>query len=193
MARKKEFDETEVLDRALDLFWEKGYNATSIQDLVDTMKINRASIYDTWGDKHNLYLAALKRYRQKSSSWFLTQLRTEQSALDIIRNFIYATIKASVHDEHRKGCFMVNASTELCNQDTDVQKIILENRTTMEKVLSELITEGQQSGEITIKHSSDSLARFLFNTISGLRVLSTGSITEKELNEVVEVTLSALD
>ena len=72
MARKKEFDEVEVLDKALDVFWKKGYSATSIQDLVDSMGINRASIYDTWGDKHNLYVESLKRYRQKSSSWFFS-------------------------------------------------------------------------------------------------------------------------
>ena len=73
MARKKNFDEVEVLDKAVNLFWEKGYNATSIQDLVEGLGINRASIYDTWGDKHQLYLSALKRYRQNSSSWLLNE------------------------------------------------------------------------------------------------------------------------
>lgn len=193
MARKKEFDETEVLDKALDLFWKKGYSATSIQDLVDTMGINRASIYDTWGDKHNLYVESLKRYRQKSSSWFLNQIRNEQSALQIIRNFIFATIKQGINDTDKKGCFLVNSSTELCNIDTTVSDIVTENRKTMESVLNELIKEGQQNGEIAMKHSSESLSRFLFNTISGLRVLAKGNISEKELNEIVDVTLSALD
>lgn len=193
MARKKSFDEVEVLDKALGLFWEKGYNATSIQDLVDVMGINRASIYDTWGDKHQLYLAALKRYRQKSSFWFLDIIRSEKSAIDIIRQFLVVAIQQAIDDNKKRGCFIVNASTELCNHDHQVGSIVVENQKTMEGVLNELIKEGQEKGQIAKKHSSEALARYLFNTLSGLRVLSKGTISEKELNEVVEVTLSALD
>jgi TetR/AcrR family transcriptional repressor of nem operon len=193
MARTKNFDELESLEKALNLFWRKGYNATSIHDLVETMGINRASIYATWGDKHSLYIEALKRYRQKSSSWLLNEIRTEQSALAIIRNFVYHTIETNSNDRERKGCFMVNASTELSNQDADVREIILDDRNTMEKVLSQLITEAQQSGEITSSHASQSLARFIFNSVSGLRVLSKGTISKNELTETVDVILSALD
>ncbi|MGW8121432.1 hypothetical protein ACV07N_02135 [Roseivirga echinicomitans] len=81
----------------------------------------------------------------------------------------------------------------MCNSDNTVSDIVTENRKTMESVLNELIKEGLQNGEIKMKHSSESLVRFLFNTISGLRVLAKGNISEKELNEIVDVTLSALD
>jgi len=88
MGRTKNFDESRVLDKALEVFWKKGFNATSIQDLVDHLGINRASIYDTYGDKHQLYLASLKRYRQQTSSWLLQQIRSEKSALAIIKDFL---------------------------------------------------------------------------------------------------------
>jgi TetR/AcrR family transcriptional regulator, transcriptional repressor for nem operon len=193
MGRTKNFDESQVLDKALEVFWKKGFNATSIQDLVDHLGINRASIYDTYGDKHKLYLASLKRYRQQTSSWLLQQIRSEKSALGIIKDFLIGTVQQGLHDPERLGCFLVNAATELANSDDAIQLMFEENKNTVEKVLNELIIEGQESGEIATKHSSEALARFLFNTLSGLRVLAKGNMTEKELNEIVEVTLSALD
>jgi len=193
MARKKNFDETEVLDKAVDLFWEKGYHATSIQDLVDGLGINRASIYDTWGDKHQLYLSALKRYRQNASSWLLNEIRTEQSALLIIRKFLNLTLQSAIHEQDNRGCFMVNSCTELANCDKEVENIILENRKTMEQVLAELIKEGQQDGEISKRHSSTALARYIFTIIGGMKVLGMSQISEHELKDVVDVTLSALN
>jgi TetR/AcrR family transcriptional repressor of nem operon len=193
MARKKNFDEVEVLDKAVNLFWEKGYNATSIQDLVDGLGINRASIYDTWGDKHQLYLSALKRYRQNSSSWLLNEIRTEQSALIIIKKFLNLTIQSVINDQDKRGCFIINSSTELSNCDQEVDDLVHENRRTMEKVLTQLIKEGQEDGEITKRHSSEALARYIFSTIGGLKVLGMGQITANELKEVIDVTLSALN
>jgi len=193
MGRNKNFDNNEVLNRALEIFWKKGFNATSIQDLVDHLGINRASIYDTFGNKHSLYLASLKKYRQQTSSQLLQQIRSNNSALGILKDFLISTIAQAINDPHQLGCFLVNAATELANNDESVQNIFNENKKTVEKVLNELIIEGQESGEISLKHSSQALACFLFNTISGLRVLAKGEMSEKELNEIVEVTLSALD
>lgn len=193
MARKKGFDEVEVLDKAMHLFWKKGYNATSIQDLVDALGINRASIYDTWGDKHQLYVSALKRYRQNASSWLLNEIRSEQSALIIIEKFLHFTVESVVNDNDKRGCFIVNSSTELSNCDPMVDDIVLENRKTMEKVLTELIKEGQADGAINTRHSAEALARYIFSAVSGLRVMGMGQITEPELKEVVKVTLSALN
>ncbi len=193
MARTKNFDVDEVLNKALDLFWTKGYHATSIQDLVGHLGINRASIYDTWGDKHNLYLESLKRYRQQSSSWLLQLIRSEKSAKEIIKDFLLGTVDQSINDGEQRGCFIVNATTELANQDPTIQTFYIENKKTLEKVLIELISEGQSSGEITSKHSSEALARFVFNNITGLRVMAKGTLAEKEFNEIVDVTLSALD
>ena len=193
MARTKNFDESEVLNSALALFWKKGYNATSIQDLVDTLGINRASIYGTWGDKHNLYLEALKRYRQQTSSWLLQQIRSEQSALGIIRDFMMSMVEQSLQDTEQKGCFIVNSTTELANRDVQVRNLCNEHRRTVEKVLNELIKEGQESHEITTAHSSEALSKFVFNSISGLRVIAKGGYNENDLKVVVDVTLSALN
>ncbi len=193
MARKKNFDESEVLDKALKIFWTKGFNATSIQDLVDGLGINRASMYDTWGDKHNLYMKSLERYRQNASSQLLNEIRSNKSALDILKGFLKSNARESALDPEKKGCFMINSISELANSDDSVNELTSKHRKTFEGVLAEIIREGQESGEIQRKFDSEVLARFLYSTVSGIRVIGKGTISEKELAEVVEVALSALD
>ena len=192
MGRKKNFDEAEALEEALDLFWEKGYQGTSVQDLVDRLGVNRASIYDTWGDKHSLYLKTLEKYRQSTSSWLLEQIRSDQLPFNIIKALLRNAIEQSQSDEHKKGCFLVNAATELSNCDRKVQDITVNNQKTIESVLNELIKEGQENGEITTKHSSQSLAGFIYNTIVGLQVLGKNNTPPKQMEEIVEITLSVL-
>lgn len=192
MARTKAFDEQQVLDKALNLFWEKGYNGTSIQDLVDRLGINRASIYDTWGNKHQLYLASLTRYRQHASHWLLAQIRSDKPAREIIQSFLYNTIEQGVNDEKRKGCFVVNSCTELANQDIDVRGMVKENRETMEKVFSAIIQEGQETGEFNTAADSLTLSKYLYNTVTGLRVSMQGDSTIEELKAVADISLSTL-
>lgn len=192
MARKKNFIESDILEKALGLFWERGYNATSVQDLVDHLGINRASIYDTWGDKHGLYLETLKHYRQQTSSYLLEKLRSERSAKEIVKDFLHDVVNDSVTDDKRKGCFMANSASEMANSDVIVYQMFTDNRVKIEGVLNELIKEGQESGEFATRFDSQAYARFIFNTATGLRTLAKGTIAEKELNEVVDVALSAL-
>lgn len=193
MARTKSFVESEVLDKALNLFWTQGYNATSIQDLVDHLGINRASIYDTWGDKHGLYLETLKQYRRHSSNRLLEKLRSDKSASDIIKDFLADIVADATTDHMKKGCYLSNSATELSNCDQSVNLMFTDNRLKMEGVLNELIKEGQEAGEFSTKHSSEAYARFIFNTAGGMRVLAKGDITETELADVVNVALSALN
>lgn len=192
MARTKSFVESEVLDKALNLFWTQGYNATSIQDLVDHLGINRASIYDTWGDKHGLYLETLKQYRRDNSNKLLEKLRSEKSAREIVRDFLEDTVSGSSSEDMKKGCYLSNSATELASCNQTINAMFTDNRLKMEAVLNELIKEGQEAGEFSTKHSSEAFARFVFNTAGGMRILAKGDISKAELAEVVDVTLSAL-
>ena len=193
MARPKSFDQQEVLDKALNLFWEKGYNATSIQDLVDHLGINRASIYDTYGDKRGLYLEALKTYRKKGAASFLERLRSNQTSREIIKGFLEDVIKEAIEDTCNKGCFLSNSASEMANSDEVVFNLFSDNNANMEAVLAELIRDGQHAGTISASHSAESMARFTFNTAIGLRLMAKGRKSEKRLKEVVKVALSVLD
>lgn len=192
MARTKSFNETEVLEKALQLFWSRGYSATSIQNLVDHLGINRASIYDTWGDKHNLYLESLKLYRKQNSGTFLELVRSDKPARQLIADFLSLAIK----DEgasHQNGCFLLNSTTEMANLDQAIGQLTFDNRDTVTKVLTAIIDEGKAEGNIQSLQDSQDLANYFFGIVSGIQILRQTQASKKMLKSTIEIALSALD
>src|ERR1051326_3516607 len=112
MARHKEFDREEALQKAMEVFWERGYEATSIQDLVEQMGINRQSLYDTFGDKHALYLAALDHYREVEGGKMFKLLERQGSVKKTLRKLFGGVVECSVGGGHRRGWFLGNAMSE---------------------------------------------------------------------------------
>ena len=105
MARHKEFDQDIALDKAMTLFWQKGYEATSIQDLVDHMGIGRRSLYDTFNSKHDLFIAALDRYRDIAKESILTPGEPLISPKAVIQEIFEGIVSEALVDRNRKGCF----------------------------------------------------------------------------------------
>src|SRR5713226_921489 len=116
MARHKEFDRDEALHKAMEVFWSRGYGAASIQDLVKRMGINRQSLYDTFGDKHALYLQALDRYRDVEGGKMIELLRRPGSAKKALRQLFERVVEESLCGRERRGCFMGNAMSELAGR-----------------------------------------------------------------------------
>ncbi|WP_316739013.1 TetR/AcrR family transcriptional regulator [Pedobacter aquatilis] len=192
MARTKVFNETEVLDKAMNLFWEKGYNATSAQDLVDTLGISRSSLYDTYGDKHTLFVLALKQYRKERIDPVIEGVETAVDIEAYIR-FVFEAVKVDALDENRsKGCFMVNSAVELGSVDSDVALIANEIMKDTESMITKAIEKGQQQGVFTKTHSARSLSRFIFNSLNGLRVTMKFDASKKMFDEIVNVCLASL-
>ncbi len=117
MARPREFDVADALQDALEVFWRKGYEATSMQDLVAAMGIQKASLYAAFGDKHALYRAALRRYQQATLDELATHLAKAASPLAAIRGFVDEVATHAAGKDGRRGCFCVNASSELAPSD----------------------------------------------------------------------------
>src|SRR5579864_8708626 len=109
MARTKDFNETEVLAKAIKLFWQKGYNGTSMQDLVDGLGISRSSMYDTFGDKHTLFIRSLENYRKMATNEMKGIVDSAPTAKEAIRRMFEYTIAELLSDKQHKGCFLVNA------------------------------------------------------------------------------------
>src|SRR3989454_1175824 len=116
MARQKEFDHDEVLHRAMEVFWTRGYEGASIQDLVKHMGINRQSIYDTFGDKHSLFLEALDRYREIQSRKVFEVLERPGSMKRNLRQLFEEAVARSLSAEGRRGCFVGNSMSELAGR-----------------------------------------------------------------------------
>jgi len=192
MARPRNFDENEVLDRALEVFWEQGYHATSYQDLVERMGINRASMYNTFGDKHQLFTRSLQRYRERSREQFAHWKGDNRSIQQTIRMILEEAVEESMSDPQRKGCMVVNTTTELGNCDQKLAAIIQENQKQVESILTELFEESKRKGEIRGDLDPQALARFYFNTFSGLRVMARANPDAETYRDVVDVALQVI-
>ena len=193
MARTKDFDETEVLDKAICLFWHKGYNGTSMQDLVDGLGISRSSLYDTYGDKHSLFVKALERYQEAGAKRMYEVVNKAASAREAISQLLELITADLVNDKQHKGCFVVNAEVEVAPHDVDVSNIICKNEQMIESLFVQAIQRGQQTGEIDSKKDVMALARFIVNTVKGMRV-SAKTITDRSFfDDIISTTVSVLD
>ena len=192
MPRQKDFDETVVLDLAVQLFWTKGYNGTSMQDIVDHLGISRSSLYDTFGDKRQLFLKALHRYQQQQGGFWMTKAEKSATTLPFLRAMFENAILEISEDPLSKGCFMVNAAVELAPHDPEVSQIVNKNRCQMENAFAALILKGQLTGEISTKKDALSFARFLFHVFSSIRLAAKSAIEPDELEDIMEVAFSVL-
>ncbi|WP_026993725.1 TetR/AcrR family transcriptional regulator [Flectobacillus major] len=192
MARTKEFNEMEVLDKAIDLFWFKGYNGASMQDVVDSLGLSRSSIYDTFGDKYQLYIASLEQYRKQAAGGLINMVTQSTNPLQTIQQLFEMLSNDSVNAVCNKGCFMTNSTIELAPHDPQIHKIVKDNMQDIEEAFYNLVKKGQDLREITNKQDARALARFLFNTISGIRVAAKSGAGKAVYQDIIEVTLSVL-
>lgn len=193
MARTKDFDEAEVLKKAVDLFWLKGYNATSMQDLVDGLGISRSSLYDTYGDKHTLFIKALESYKGASSGQMCSIINSDKPAKETIRQLLEMVTGELTRDQNHKGCFMVNAEVEVAPHDEEVSKLICANDQQVEDAFYIVIKKGQESGEIKNTEDARALARFTFNTVKGIRVTAKTTNDAGVFEDIINMTLSVLN
>jgi TetR/AcrR family transcriptional repressor of nem operon len=193
MGRNKDFDESEVLAKAIKLFWQKGYNGTSMQDLVDGLGISRSSLYDTFGDKHQLYLKALERYKETETAKRCRLLDGSLPAKVAIRELMDHSILEMLRDKQHKGCFLINSAVEAAPGDKDLNAILCSNERQLEADFYKVIERGQAKGEITSKQDPIALTRFILNNIVGMRVTGK-SITDKAVFEdIIRLTMAILD
>ena len=190
MPRTKEFGTEEALDAAVQLFWRKGYAATSLRDLLDGMGIGRGSFYDTFGDKHALFLASLDRFRELRTSWIDEVL--ENSGLGGIEEVFRRTVDGLVGFEPRRGCLLANTAVELGPHDAQVAEKVSDYVRHTEAVFERALIRAQEAGEIPADRDPRAIACFLVNTLHGLRVLARAGTDRAVLEDAVRVALDGL-
>ena len=193
MARSKDFDENDVLAKAVSLFWLKGYNGTSMQDLVDTLGISRSSLYDTYGDKHTLYLKALEFYQHALGNQLDDIVAQTSSAKEAIEQLLHLIANSLLNDQQHRGCFMVNAEVEVASNDPEVKDIVCKNDKQVEEAFYRAIKKGQESGEIPGRQDARALTRFFLNAIKGIRVSAKSTADKAFFNDIIKTSLSVLD
>jgi TetR/AcrR family transcriptional regulator, transcriptional repressor for nem operon len=193
MPRNKAFEEKETLEKAMQVFWKKGYNATSMEDLVTGMGINRASLYGTFGDKKQLYMAALRHFQVQSQSQnneIVAKNPTSPKAqLTAILEF---QLEESLHDADHKGCMIANATAEMALLDDEVCNFVTNNKCVVEDFFEKLIREGQTQGEIRQDLPPQYAASFLINFLNGMRVVSKTKPDAQKMRKSLALALSVL-
>ncbi|MCP4440141.1 MAG: TetR/AcrR family transcriptional regulator [Aureispira sp.] len=193
MPRPKSFDEGVVLQKAVELFWKQGYNTTSMQNLVDHLGINRASIYDTYGGKEELFHKAFEHYRQENQQKLRAFLDSQSSVRKGLEKLFMMSINTCVADKDRKGCFVVNCATESLPNNAKMVKILSSNQESMEQFFMDYVNRGKKQGEITENKDAKAIAAFLFTLYSGLNVIAKVNPTTEHLQQVVQTGLAVLD
>jgi TetR/AcrR family transcriptional repressor of nem operon len=192
--RPKEFEHDEIVEAAMQVFWQLGYCATSIQHLVDGTKLSRSSLYNAFESKHGLYEHALRRYHDLTAA-NIVLLQEPGSVKGLIQQLLMRIVNDELGDAGQRGCLVANASLELAGQDEVIAELVSGNFLRLEKALERALIRGQAEGEIALHKNPRALARFIVNTIQGLRVLSKGSASQnrrQRLLDVVDVAMDAL-
>ena len=192
MGRVKEFNEIEALDKATELFWTKGYNATSANDLVQFLGLSRSSLYATFGDKRRLFVRAIDHYRARNVKAVVKMIETSDDLLETIREIFVRSVSQDFLRKTPKGCLMGNTAIELVPHDEEIAQMVQANEQDLLHAFEAAIRKGQELDQLTNRHTASALANFLYNNLTGLRVSSRARMEKQALKDVVELCLSAL-
>ncbi|TYB59204.1 helix-turn-helix transcriptional regulator [Nonomuraea sp. PA05] len=190
MARSKEFDPEVALQQALELFWERGYEATSMADLVERLGLARASIYATFGGKRELYLKALERYLEQGD--VIERLSQPGPALPAVQAFLDSYVAEILADDLRRGCMVVNTAVEFASRDAIVLAKVVTSWAELETALAGTLIRARAQGEIPASKDPQALARFLLVLLQGLRVLGRADPDPRRLRDAVEQAMTTV-
>lgn len=186
MPRIEEFDRDHVLLKAMHVFWEKGYNGTSIQDLVAVTGLNRSSIYNSFGSKLALYQETLKRYHKSGNAQFQKALMKARNPLEAIRLIFEGFLPEIMNDNEGKGCFAMNCKAEMGNQDQDIRKWLLDQQENTLAIFQQLVADGQEQGTINKEQDSKTYAYHIFNAFQGFRMTGILVKDRKVLQPIID-------
>lgn len=176
----------------MDLFWEKGYEATTTQDLCERTGLGRGSLYNAFGSKHRLYEESVRRYAETWAVAQLAELSKPGPARERLRRMMVGVIDADLADPRRRGCLALNAAIEVSGRDGEVPNLVRRQFLDLEQALCDVISVGQRSGELQTHRPPLQVARMFQSTYYGLRSLAKVTDDRKALLDVVEGALAAL-
>ena len=188
--RPRAFDRDAALDRAMRLFWNRGYEATSVSDLTEAMGITPPSLYAAFGDKKHLFLETVDRYQSGPGS-FAQQALEEPTAERAMRRLLMDTIESFCDPAHPKGCMVVLAATNCTVESSDVLAALAERRRAAERIIRDRIAAGLAAGELVAGTDADTLAGMIVTTLYGLSIKARDGASRASLRKVVEQTMLA--
>jgi TetR/AcrR family transcriptional repressor of nem operon len=193
MPRPKEFIPDEAVEKAMQVFWHKGYEATSMEDLLSAMNLNRGSLYDTFGDKRQLFLKVIDRYCHGFVGEKFSMLDQPGPALPTLRRFIHGMIEGGLADPQRRGCLIANTIMELSPHEKEIAGTLRQILTMAEDAFFRVLARAKQQGELNGDKDPRTLARFLTTMMQGTIVMIKAGESAEAVNQTVETAFSVLD
>jgi len=184
MARAKEFDREVVLERAMEFFWEQGYEAASMRDLLDAMEIGRQSLYDTFGDKHSLFLASLAHYYKMGVGAVVAQLTAPDGGLTAIEGY-FENLARHMTTKPNRSCLLINSAVELAPHDPEVAAVVNRFVKDLRKAFAKALEIAVADGEAQVD-DIDATAWELTNSAMGFGPMSKARVPYKDLKLVSE-------
>ncbi|MCP3777275.1 TetR/AcrR family transcriptional regulator [Paenibacillus sp. MZ03-122A] len=193
MVRPREFDEDQALDAAMRIFWEKGFEATSLSDLTSKMGIQRPSIYAAFGDKKQLFEAALRKYTQSHAAYVRSRLQSNSSVKEAFYNFFGGVVAEEYEDGPNRGCFCINTMVELAPHDEKFEILTREHQMYLSAVFQETLERGIRSGELEASMDARALAHTMVSLLIGITVMMKSRPARSFVDQSVTTLLILLD
>lgn len=192
MARQTEFDRDALLRQAMHIFWQKGYNTTSIKDIIEATKVQPGSLYWAFGNKEQLFLAALEQYSQDMQAIISRTLKADLPPLLRIRQFFAEMVAHTPQNDCHQGCLLINTLLETRDNDVAIKQAIKETFNTLEQTLEQVLKLAQEQREISAEKNLQDLAKLLVVGLYGLRVYQKYASRQNAVNAVIDNLLQAI-
>jgi TetR/AcrR family transcriptional repressor of nem operon len=193
MARLKAFDEQRAIDAAVDCFWARGYEATSVRDLADSMGIGGASLYNAYGDKRALFTRSLERYASRSMRERIARLEARHRPKEAIRAFLAEIIDRSLKDPDRRGCLLVNSALDVAPHDARTGRVVAGYLDEIRAFFRRNLDAAHKAGQVPRRLDPEEVSGHLLGVVLGIRVLARTGAKRKALEAVARPALDLLD
>ncbi len=193
LGRPLEYDPEEAVEIATSLFWSQGYEATTLNDLLNATKISKSSFYYAFGSKYELFQHCQERFCHRQMSHMLAKLEQASTGRVFIESFLNDMVKTAHLTEERNGSCSMNVTNEFADQNVEMSRVSLTATMHMVKVLQNAIERGQEEGVIPVHKDSDTLALFLMSNVTGISILVQAKANPVKIEEAIAVSLASLD
>ena len=191
--RPREFDVDQAIDKAIGVFSERGYHATSVGDLTQAMELTQGSLYKAFKDKKDIYIAAVERYKMVQTQRFEAAVRPGKTGHERLLAAMNFYADASAGQSGGRGCLVVGATADLASLDEDMARVVRGAIEAREKILIRLVREGQADGSVTSAKDAGALAKTALCILYGIRVVGKTAPTREELSAVVDIAMKVFD
>ncbi len=192
MSRPREFDADAALRQCMDVFWAKGFHATSYEDLTRTTQVKKQSLYGVFKNKRELFLKSLALYREENLAFLEAKAAGETLPLRRLEAICEAILYAD-EDARQRGCMIINSALEFGGEDADVNREIAQMAQRTEALIEEAIREGQAQGTIASRFGSRELAAYMGNAINGAKMMEKSGASREEVAGVLRTSLALLE